>query len=99
MSTIGIALCPLWSGIAALQPRAVQPPTAVDSSRLAVAARTCRPETLAAGDRLQFDASASYGQDAAVAASRYRAPDEQTYEDFQDLLKVRRQRLVRSQTR
>ena len=52
--------------------------------------------TLTEKDRfvlVDFDA------DAAVAASRYRAPDEQTYEDLQDLLKVWRQRLSPSQSR
>jgi peptidoglycan/xylan/chitin deacetylase (PgdA/CDA1 family) len=34
-----------------------------------------------------------FDPDAAVAASRYRAPEEQTNEDFQDLFKVWRQRL------
>jgi PKD repeat protein len=42
---------------------------------------------------IDFDA------DAAVAASRYRAPDEQTSEDLQDLLKVWRQRLSPSRSR
>jgi len=40
-----------------------------------------------------------FDPDAAVAASRYRAPDEQTSEDLQDLLKVWRQRLSPAQTR
>jgi peptidoglycan/xylan/chitin deacetylase (PgdA/CDA1 family) len=51
--------------------------------------------TLTQKDRytlVDFDA------DAAVAASRYRAPDEQTYEDLQDLLKVWRQRLSPSRS-
>lgn len=34
-----------------------------------------------------------FDADAAVSSSRYRAPEEQTYEDLQDLLKVWRQRL------
>jgi peptidoglycan/xylan/chitin deacetylase (PgdA/CDA1 family) len=41
---------------------------------------------------IDFDA------DAAVAASRYRAPDEQTYEDLQDLMQVWRQRLLPSRS-
>ena len=52
--------------------------------------------TLTQKDRytlVDFDA------DAAVAASRYRAPDEQTYEDLQDLLKVWRQRMAPSLSR
>lgn len=40
-----------------------------------------------------------FDADAAVAASRYRAPDEQTSEDLQDLLKVWRQRMTPSQNR
>lgn len=39
-----------------------------------------------------------FDPDAAVAASRYRAPDEQTSEDLQDLLKVWRQRLSPGRT-
>jgi peptidoglycan/xylan/chitin deacetylase (PgdA/CDA1 family) len=52
--------------------------------------------TLTQKDRftlVDFDA------DAAVAASRYRAPDEQTSEDLQDMLKVWRQRLSPSRGR
>ena len=40
-----------------------------------------------------------FDPDAAVAASRYRPPDEQTSEDLQDLLKVWRQRLSPGQRR
>jgi hypothetical protein len=39
-----------------------------------------------------------FDPDAAVAASRYRAPDEQTYEDLRDLLKVWRQRMSPGQS-
>jgi peptidoglycan/xylan/chitin deacetylase (PgdA/CDA1 family) len=39
-----------------------------------------------------------FDPDAAVAASRYRAPDEQTREDLQDLLKVWRQRMSPAKT-
>jgi hypothetical protein len=40
-----------------------------------------------------------FDPDAAVAASRYRPPDEQTSEDLQDMLKVWRQRMSPGQRR